>query len=217
MSDGRTARPVSGEIMEGTAALEVLPRPQARADVIDADFETVLAAEADCSFPQSDAVSAAPGHSPAAGMEILRKDRKLPRRNARPFSRRGGPAFWVFGLGLALAAFWISGGHALLRRLPFPEAARVAPAFTISGVKSRVDTAAGRPILYVDGEATNDGNRAALLPALEIRVTGEDGRATFYKLGTSQTPLAPGGRFAFSSRLAVPKNGVKTVAVAFGD
>jgi hypothetical protein len=52
---------------------------------------------------------------------------------------------------------------------------------------------------------------------MEIRVTHDDGRATFYKLGTSQTPLAPGGRFAFSSRLSVPKNGVKTVTVAFGE
>ncbi len=216
MSDGRTARPVSGEIMASTAAATAVPRPQGRADVIDADYEIVAPDAPDQAFPKIDAV-AAPGLSPAAGMDILRKDRKLPHLGARPFSRRGGPAFWVFGLGLALAAFWISGGHALLLRLPFPEPARAAPAFTISGVKSRVDTAAGRPILHVDGEATNGGNRAALLPALEIRVTGEDGRATFYKLGTSQTPLAPGGRFAFSSRLAVPKNGVKTVAVAFGD
>ena len=217
MSDGRTARPVSGEIIASPAAVEVLPRRQTRADVIDADFETVPSAAPAHVFPQSDAVAVAPGLSPAAGMEILRKNRTLPRLGARPFSRRGGPAFWAFGLGLVLAAFWSSGGHALLRQLPFPEVAQAAPAFTISGVKSRVDTAAGRPILYVDGEATNDGNRAALLPALEIRVTGEDGRATLYKLATSQTPLAPGGRFAFSSRLAVPKNGVKTVAVAFGD
>ena len=55
------------------------------------------------------------------------------------------------------------------------------------------------------------------LPPLEIRVTGNDGRTTRYTLGTSGRPLAPGERFAFSSRLEVPKNGVKTVSVTFAE
>ena len=38
-----------------------------------------------------------------------------------------------------------------------------------------------------------------------------------YRLGTSGRPLAPGEAFAFSSRLDVPKNGVKSVSVTFGE
>ena len=59
--------------------------------------------------------------------------------------------------------------------------------------------------------------RPTILPALEIRVTGNDGRITRYRLGTAARPLAPGETFAFSSRLDVPKNGVKTVSVTFAE
>jgi hypothetical protein len=72
-------------------------------------------------------------------------------------------------------------------------------------------------VLFVDGEAANDGAAAQQLPPLEIVVTGNDGRITRYRLGTSGRPLAPGETFAFSSRLDVPKNGVKTVSVSFGE
>jgi hypothetical protein len=89
--------------------------------------------------------------------------------------------------------------------------------FSISGVTSRVDVSSVKPLLFVDGEAANDGAGTLPLPPLEIRVTGEDGRITRYTLGTAGHPLAPGERFAFSSRLDLPKNGVKTVSVAFAE
>ncbi len=69
----------------------------------------------------------------------------------------------------------------------------------------------------MDGEAANDGAGTLPLPPLEIRVTGEDGRVTRYTLGTAGRALAPGERFAFSSRLDLPKNGVRTVSVAFAE
>ena len=72
-------------------------------------------------------------------------------------------------------------------------------------------------ILFVDGEAANDGSAVAHLPPLDIAVTGNDGRITHYRLGTSGRPMAPGETFAFSSRLDVPKNGVKTVSVTFAE
>ncbi|MEP9373005.1 hypothetical protein [Mesorhizobium sp. KR1-2] len=217
MADGYAARPVSGEIMTSAPADAMMPRLAAEADVVDADFEVVLPSEQRRAVSEPDSASAASKPALAGGMEMLRRDRQRQRGAFRPFANRAGPAFWSFGFGLAFAAFWVSGGHVLVRQLPFPGAAQAAPAFSIAGVTSRIDTASGRPVLFVDGEASNGGTLAGLLPALEIRVTGEDGRATFYKLGTSQTPLAPGGRFAFSSRLSVPKNGVKTVTVAFGE
>ncbi|MDH6234078.1 hypothetical protein M2281_004692 [Mesorhizobium soli] len=216
MADGRTARPVSGEIMTDASVMGGALRPEIDPDIVDADFEIVASPEQRQPGAERQPKTFVPNGASTTGMEMLQ--RKVRERRAfQPFAKRGGPAFWTVGGGLVVAAFWISGGHMLLSQLPLPGSAEAAPFFTIAGVKSRVETTGGGQILFVDGEATNGGSLAGMLPELEIHVTGEDGRATFYKLGTSQTPLAPGGRFAFSSRLAVPKNGVKTVTVAFGE
>ena len=132
----------------------------------------------------------------------------------RPRSR-GGPIFWIAGVGAALAAFWVSGGHALVRQSPFWSSDPPAAALSIQGVSSRIDASGPKPVLFVDGEAANDGATSTPLPPLEIRVTGNDSRITRYTLGTSNRSLAPGERFGFSSRLDVPKDGVRTVSVIF--
>jgi len=214
MADGRTARPVSGEILtavrEGAASRQAMD-----AGIVEADFEIVSACVQP--IPVLPAVSIPAIQSSAAtGMTMLHRNGEKKRQKARSFGCRAGPAFWIFGASLAFTAFWVSGGHAWVRQLPF-SAAGPAEGLSLSGIRSRVEITSGRPVLFVDGEATNHGVLAVPLPGLEINVTGEDGRVTFYKLGTSQEPLAPGGRFAFSSRLAVPKNGVKAVKVAFGE
>jgi hypothetical protein len=129
---------------------------------------------------------------------------------------RGGPFFWAAGVGLAAAAFWVSGGHALVRGMPFV-GSTPQNVLRISGVTSRVDASGVNATLFVDGEAANDGEGVEHLPALVIAVTGNDGRVTRYRLGTSGRPLPSGETFAFSSRLDVPKNGVKTVSVAFAE
>jgi hypothetical protein len=208
MAEQRTARPVSGEIMTGTP---VAPesRPEAL-DIVDADYEVLPRL-----VPRMEAVSSlTPGTAMPSitGMDMLRK----PETTAvRPVSR-GGPIFWIAGVSAALAAFWISGGHALVRQTPFFAAEQTAgAALSIAGLTSRVDTSGSTPVLFVDGEAVNDGVKAGQLPPLEIRVTGNDSRITRYTLGTSNRLLAPGERFGFSSRLDVPRNGVKAVAVNF--
>ena len=126
---------------------------------------------------------------------------------------RGGPIFWTAGMAAVAAAFWVSGGHALMRHISPPPAA----ALSISGVSSRIEMAGSRTFLHVDGHAANDGTAEAALPPLEIRVASNDGRVTRYKLGTSGRAMKPGDKFAFSSRLDVPKYGVKTVSVTFGE
>ena len=70
-------------------------------------------------------------------------------------------------------------------------------------------------MLFVDGEAANDGAGPETLPPLEIRVTDNNSNVIRYRLGTSNRSLAPGERFGFSSRLDVPKDGVRTVSVIF--
>lgn len=214
MSDPRTPRPVSGEIVADETSRPVEP-VRAGDDVLDAEFETVGQ-----SAPAAPKPTAAPAVSaigstaaPTAGLDMLAAAEAGP---VQRFSR-GGPLFWVFGVALALAAFWVSGGHALVRSSPFFEAEEPAGALRVSAVTSRVDASGVNPVLFVDGEAVNDGADAEPLPPIEIAVTANDGTVTRYRLGTSDRPLPPGERFAFSSRLQVPKNGVKTVSVTFAE
>lgn len=216
-------RAVSGEIM--TDPVQGEAGASARSgDVIDADYISLPSEPSSAGARASDG-SASPRSRetvgsigsvapPPGGMDILR--RADPQDGpAKP--ARGGPLFWTVGICLVLAAFWISGGHALLRDIPFLGADSVRSALRISGVTSRVDSSGLRAILLVDGEAVNDGDAVQHLPPLEIAVTGNDGRVTRYRLGTSGRPLSSGETFAFSSRLDVPKNGVKTVSVTFAE
>lgn len=204
MADDVKARPVSGEIM--TAARSGRPMPVDGADVVDAEFEVVGASganEPQRPVPQVEAPA-------TAGMAMLRG----PVAAQPAGSRRGGPAFWAAGLSAVAAAFWISGGHALFvgetRTVAGPAASlRIGP------VESRLSRAGDRLMLFVDSEAINDGSRPVHLPPIEIRVTAANGRVTLYNLGTADRVIAAGGRYAFSSRVEVPNNGVKAVAVAF--
>lgn len=213
MADERTARPVSGEIMTDPPAIvaaERIVRGPA-ADIVDADYEVMPRL-----VPTVESVAPPPRLmvTPSVeGMDMLRKP-ETPAE--RPPAARGGPIFWIAGIGAALAAFWVSGGHALVRQAPFLSGAQ-ASALTISGVTSHVDASGANPVLFVDGEAANDGTGPATMPPLEIRVTGNDGRITRYTLGTSGHSLASGERFGFASRLDVPKNGVRTVLVTFAE
>jgi hypothetical protein len=211
MAEDRTARPVSGEIMTDPAANAAADRflLGPAADIVEADYEVmpriVPAAEAATPLPRAIVTPS------IEGMDMLRKP-EAPAE--RPPASRGGPIFWISGIGATLAAFWVSGGHALVRQAPFLSAEQ-ASALVISGVTSRVDASGPNPVLFVDGEAANDGAKPAQLPPLEIRVTGNDGYTTRYRLGTSSRSLASGERFGFASRLDVPKNGVRTVLVTF--
>lgn len=212
MADRGTARPVSGEIM--TAASSARNGSAVAADVVDADF-IVLGPDSPTQFDRSPPQAPVEVVEPAPlldGMGMLRKGETAPEmHNASP----GGPLFWSGGVAIALLAFWVSGGHVLFHENAFFGPDRATSALSISGVSSRVDSSGHRPVLLVDGEAGNDGMEAAELPPLEIRVTGNDGRITRYGLGTSGRTLPPGERFAFSSRLDVPRNGVTAVSVTF--
>jgi hypothetical protein len=223
MADGSRPRAVSGEIMTDPSERTAGRAPNV-ADFIDAEYIT-LPPEGLSSGPlrgepslsdslKSPALSIGSVAAPSVGMDMLRRP-DAPAAPGKP--ARGGPLFWMAGVGFAAAAFWVSGGHALVRGVPFIGTEAPPSALSISGITSRVDTSGVRPILFVDGEAANDGAAVEHLPPLAIAVTGNDGRVTRYRLGTSGRPLASGETFAFSSRLDVPKNGVKTVSVAFAE
>ncbi|MER8715059.1 hypothetical protein [Mesorhizobium sp. M0983] len=110
MADDRTARPVSGEIMTDPAAEPERIMRDVTADVIDADYEVLPRhfTSPDFAPPPARMIS-----TPSIeGMDMLRKPETAVER---PLWVHGGPIFWIAGVGAAFAAFWISGGHALVR------------------------------------------------------------------------------------------------------
>nr|WP_183262843.1 hypothetical protein [Aminobacter niigataensis] len=212
MAEQRKARPVSGEIMAADAR-DTFAQPIAvdSADIVDADFEVIEPSHT--RNESADDPPAFPGSAASAGgMEMLRATRA--RREPSPV--RGGPIFWLAGISLAAMAFWVSGGHAVVRAAAFPLAWQ-ASSLRIAEVTSRVDSSGRRPVLLVDGAAFNDGKAAAPLPPIDIAVAANDGKILRYRLGKGADPVAPGARWAFSSRLEVPMNGIKTVTVAFSE
>jgi hypothetical protein len=220
MADATKPRAVSGEIMtdppKGAAGNSP---PEVDGDIIDAEYITLPSAPTHSESkspgsPKSPVLAIGSASIPSGGMDVLRRPAPIA---ALRKPARGGPLFWAAGIGLAVGAFWVSGGHALVRGAPFAWTEAPQSALRISGVTSRVDVSGPHPLLFVDGETANDGAAVAHLPPLDIAVTGNDGRITRYRLGTSGRPMAPGEIFAFSSRLDVPKNGVKTVSVAFAE
>jgi hypothetical protein len=216
MADERNARPVSGEIMAANAAAREPAKTVApAADVIDAEFETLRADPAERLSAASPLPAIGTLAAPTQGLDTLRKGDGSAVRQG---SSRGGPLFWTVGFGLVAGAFWVSGGHALVRQAPFmAPAPQLQPAnpLRIVDVTSRVEDHGGRKVLFIDGKAVNEGGDQRLLPPIEISVTGSDGSVMRYKLGTSRGPLAPGSQFGFSSRLEAPKEGVKSVSVTF--
>ncbi len=209
MHEASKARPVSGEIM--TEPLTA-PNPftsaarSPAAAIIDAEFETIAPG-----IRGPAPIDSVENTIPLAGMDVLRRDEA-----ARPLRRQpGGVAFWLFGLSLVGVAFWISGGHALLPRFHLPNFIRAAPTLKIASVKSVVENIEGHAILFVDGKAANETGRAIDVPPLGISVEDRNGKITRYFLGTRDRHVAAGETFAFSSRLEVPKNGVKSVSVSF--
>ncbi len=216
MADPRTARPVSGEIMAGEPLVPRSLRPESRRDdLVEADFEVV----SDASLMGVGAHQMVPSMDARGdtfdGMELLRgADASAGSRGGLP---RGGPVFWMFGIAAVLAAFWMSGGHSIVSAAVAPPTTASGPMLVISDVVSRVDVSGPKPLLFVDGQAGNSGGAVAVMSELEIQVIGNDGRVTRYNLGTSGRTMAPGEKFAFSSRLDVPKNGVKHVSVSFAE
>jgi hypothetical protein len=212
MPDKRNARPVSGEIMTADAvAAEPAKAGALPQDVVDAEFETLRpdAAERLSTAPLKPVIATAA--APTQGLDTLR-------RSHAPRAARGGPIFWTVGLAAVVGAFWVSGGHSLLRQTSFTAGApQIQPAnpLRISGVTSRIEDHAGRVILFVDGKALNDGAQKRALPPIEISVTANDGHIVRYNLGTSQDPLEAGREISFSSRFEAPKEGVKSIEVAF--
>ena len=189
MAEQRTARPVSGEIMTGTSV-----GPELRPEATTSSTQTM---EVWCLVPRAEAVSSLArgivhavdrrhGHAAQAGS-----------RNCGCRDSRGGPIFWIAGVGAALPP---SGSRAATRwsarsRSGQPNSRRALYS-AIAGVTSRVD-ASGAPVLFVDGEAVNDGAKAGQSPPLEIRVTGNDSHVPATRWGHPTVRWHPAKDLAF--------------------
>jgi hypothetical protein len=209
MNEALKARPVSGEIMTDAATPGASVSMRPAGDIINAEFETVGPVAAAPQVPERPSTRFS-AHAPEiAGLDVLK------RAEAPPHGQPGGAAFWLFGLCLAALAFWVSGGHALLPSIHLPAFLAGSPTLKIASVHTRIENIDGHAILFVDGSAANETGRTIEVPPLAINIEGEDGRTTRFFLGTRDREVAAGEIFAFSSRLEVPKDGVKSVSVSF--
>lgn len=207
----RKARAVSGEIMTGNRATPEMAEGASagNADIVDAEYEIV----AHHGRTDANAFRSREGEENSIpGLDMLR-GRQTQGRAQR--GERGGPLFWAVGAMLVAAAFWFSGGHALLNGVSLFESDGPAPGLRIASLQSRIEKGNGRALLFVDGEAVNEAAATETVPTLSINVLDSQGRTTRYLLGTNDHRLAPGQHFAFSSRLIAPKGGVKSVSVTF--
>ena len=215
MSKPESARPLSGEIIDNQRP-PAGHRPAASGpclrdpEVIDAEFEAV---EAPRHRPTAVPPKPAERHAAdPAGMGMLKRAAAQPRTREL---KRGGPLFYLTGCAIALAAFWISGGHALMSQAGLKPVSASDGSLRIASVDTRVESGNGRPLLLVDGEIFNPGFRHVEVPDVAIEVLDHGGRTTRYYLGTNSRRIDAGGRFGFSSRVHVPKEGVKSVSVTF--
>lgn len=208
MSNLNVERPLSGEIIDVQQACAPV-QPVGGADVIDAEFVSV-APDANHSTAN---LSAPPVESPvnSAGMDMLKR-RLAP--DSGVGRQKAGPAFYLVGAAIALTAFWISGGHTLMPNIGAVNAEHVtSQPLRIASVNSRVETQGGKSLLFVDGEIFNSAANEVTIPDISINVLDHGGQTTRYYLGTNQRRIDAGARFDFSSRLHVPKDGVKSVSV----
>lgn len=212
MSNRNGACPLSGEII-GVQQSPAPARVTGGNDIIDAEFESVGP-----SMPQgrtaSPAQTSSAGVKPFAessGMDMLKRAGVA---DTGSRNQKAGPVFYLVGTAVALAAFWVSGGHTLMPVVSAMNGEQASGEFLrITGVDSRVETRNGKSVLFVDGEIFNPGMRQAVLPDVSINVLDHRGRTTRYYLGTNHRRIDAGDRFDFSSRVHVPKDGVKSVSV----
>jgi hypothetical protein len=208
MAEKHYQPPVTGELIMGCPSAAGRPARDGAPDVLDAEYETLrLPAPAGCPRP---AISpAATTHPP--GLDLLRQG-TLPKR-AGSDDHPGRAISWSACLLLVAGAFWMSGGHSLLDGA-MAVRSQALP-LRVTGLETRIGASSGQHHLFVQGEVVNDRAEAQALPDLSINILRANGETTRYFLGTNGQPLAGGGRFAFSSRLVAPKEGVKSVSVTF--
>lgn len=216
MLDVRHLRPVSGEIMtDGCVRSPGYALADDFDEIEDAEFEVLHLSAVIPS--RSDRIAARPqagARAQAGGMDVLKSAAGQTPSVAR---ERAGPVFWISGVILAVASFWISGGHTLSKPLLALLAAPAERPMRIANLTSSVEERAGRRLVVIDGSVENTASAAGLVPTLAIEVTGDAGRVTRYTLGSAGALVEPGEHYRFSSRVNAPMGVVAAVSVKMAE
>lgn len=195
MSEHPQTRPVSGDILPSGAPVR-REGPAVSGDIIDAEYVSVGAPSA----PHS--------RKSQTGLSVLA-------HSGDDSDQRGGPVFWSAGLILVLAAFWISGGHALIGRFSAGQDLSAQGELQVSGLQTREENSGPRTVLQIDGQILNPASVPLPMPGLVINVEAKSGEIIRYALGVGQDSLAAGERYDFSSRLQAPAGGTQRVFITF--
>ncbi len=195
--------PVSGEILTNQADRSDADFISER-DVVEAEYETVVKRHQKLDL---NAAGSGAGDANMFGLGILSAN------SDTDSDGRTNPAFWIIGLVLVGAVFWISGGHTLLPTRTFQIASTPANPFAIDDVRSTVEKAGLRSYIVVNGVISNSANDTLPLPDLIIQVNLVDGSTTRYRMPGGKEKITAGGRYVFASKFMAPQNGVENVKV----
>lgn len=195
MGEHPQMRPVSGEILPSDGQARNGSRAGS-GDIIDAEYVSL---------------STAPAQHPRKSLPGL----SVLAHSGDDGDRHGGPVFWSAGLILVFAAFWISGGHALVGRFSAGQDLSAQGELQVSGLQTREDNSGPRTVLQIDGQILNPASAPLPMPGLVINVEAKSGEIIRYALGAGQDSLAAGERYDFSSRLQAPEAGTQRVFITF--
>ncbi len=183
-----------------------------RADIVDAEFETVAANGRRTVYPVFNDNRMRTAVSPAQatgrvvsvfGWAVNHFERLL--QTASP------KAFAVLVTCLCAPVFL------LFASLPqYQPAVAAVPALSIGDVKTSLNDANGMKILSVYGAVKNQSDAPKMVPALLVDVIANGHRRTATRIEQDQAVLAPGESRAFSTRLLHTGGKLPGVAVSFG-
>ncbi len=175
--------------------------------------------------------AAEPGQDDNPGGAAVRRARaradRTAERQAGDGARKAGLIGWLvlavvlFGIGGAgwfyqqkIVEFWPPAGQlfALIGLTSDAEEFGLA----IQNVKWEHKRQKGQPVLIVLGEVTNTSDKPQAVPRLRVVVRDEQDRRLFrWTVTTALNNLQPGQITKFSTRLANPPKGARSLAVAF--
>ncbi len=201
------------------------PPAPAPADTDDSEFSAPDDGDPD----QGDEEGSAAAEDAKPGGESSRRNRAAARadRGAESGGGKGGFVGWLV-LILILAAIgaggffyqakiveiWPPAGqlYALLKLGPVAEKFGLA----IQNVKWEHTRNKGKPVLVVRGEVTNTSLKPQSVPRLRVAIHDENDRRLFrWTVTTAKNSLDPGEATAFSTRLADPPDGARSLTVTF--
>ncbi|WP_407863188.1 hypothetical protein [Phyllobacterium phragmitis] len=175
--------------------------------VEDAEFESIA--------PQGDRARTIPLPIPVPfkpdQLSILKKGTGSDFAPAQ--ARLPGASYWFLVLLAAFGAFWMSGGHVLVRYWQAPGTA--AAGMKLSDVSTRVEAHGGSNVIFVTARVSNEGLQPDAVPELTVTLRERTGAERAYYLGTRGQFIAPGESISFSSRLPGLKDRVEAVNVRF--